>query len=166
MNALYALYSDGHQAQRAVDRLRAAGVTDDDITVISAEPMEDFEFSEIGKSSWMWYIACGGGLIGFVLSTWLAWVTETSWPLNTGGMPTVAWWPNLIIIFEMTMLGAILATVITLIVAGGLGRRRPAFYDPEVVNGKVLVGVENPRAAADVERALLLSPEVAVKTIH
>jgi len=81
-------------------------------------------------------------------------------------MPTVAWWPNLIIIFEMTMLGAILATVITLIVAGGLGRRRPAFYDPDVVNGKVLVGVENPRAAADVERALLLSPEVAIKTIH
>ena len=57
MNALYALYSDGHQAQRAVDRLRAAGVTDNDITVISAEPLEDFEFAEIGKSSWMWYIA-------------------------------------------------------------------------------------------------------------
>jgi hypothetical protein len=166
MNALYALYSDGHQAQRAVDRLRAAGVTDDHITIISAEPMEDFEFAEIGKSSWMWYIACGGGLIGFLLSTWLAWLTETSWPLNTGGMPTLAWWPNLIIIFEMTMLGAILATVITLIVAGGLGRRRPAFYDPEVVNGKVLVGVEDPRAAADVERALLLSPEIAIKTIQ
>ena len=166
MNAMYALYPDGESAQQGVNRLRAAGVTDDDITVISTAPMEDFEFAEIGKSSWMWYIACGGGLIGFVLSTWLAWVTETSWPLNTGGMPTVAWWPNLIIIFEMTMLGAILATVITLIVAGGLGRRRPAFYDPDVVNGKVLVGVENPRAAADVERALLLSPEVAVKTIH
>ena len=31
-------------------------------------------------------------------------------------MPIVAWWPNLIIIFELTMLGAILATVVTLFV--------------------------------------------------
>ena len=30
--------------------------------------------------------------------------TELAWPLNTGGMPIVAWWPNLVIIFEMTML--------------------------------------------------------------
>ena len=165
MNALYALYSDGHQAQRAVDRLRAAGVTDNDITVISAAPLEDFEFAEIGKSSWMWYIACAGGLTGFALSTWLAWMTETSWPINTGGMPIVAWWPNLIIMFELTMLGAIHATVMKLIVAGGLGRRRPALYDPEVSSGKVLVGVENPRTAADVERALLLSSDVTIKTI-
>ena len=165
MNALYALYSDGHQAQRAVDRLRAAGVTDDDITVISAEPMEDFEFSEIGKSSWMWYIACGGGLIGFVLSTWLAWVTETSWPLNTGGMPTVAWWPNLIIIFELTMLGAILATVITLVVTAGLGRRG-GVYDPAVSDGKILVGVENPTESRvpDLESALSAITGAQVKT--
>jgi len=165
MNALYALYADGHQAQRAVDRLRAAGVTDADITVISAAPLEDFEFAEIGKASWMWYIACAGGLVGFAISTWLAWMTQTSWPIVTGGMPVVAWWPNLIIMFELTMLGAIIATVMTLIVAGGLGRRRPALYDPEVSVGKVLVGVENPRAAADVERALLLSPDVAIKTV-
>ena len=49
MNALYALYPDGDAAQRAVNALRAAGVSDDDITVISAEPMEDFEFGEIDR---------------------------------------------------------------------------------------------------------------------
>ena len=36
---------------------------------------------------------------------------------QTGNMPIVAWWPNLIVMFELTMLGAILATVITLFVS-------------------------------------------------
>ena len=34
MKAVYALYPDGHSAQQAVNRLRAAGVADRDITVI------------------------------------------------------------------------------------------------------------------------------------
>ena len=83
-------------------------------------------------------------------------MTETSWRLNTDGMPVVAWWPNLIIMFELTMLGAILATVLTLFVTAKLPGRLPRLYDPEVTNGKILVGVENPPAAAlpALERAL------------
>lgn len=167
MKALYALYDDGHAAQRAVNGLRAAGLADDEITVITAQPMEDFEFSHIGHASWIWYIASGGGLLGFLFATWLTRFTETDWPINTGNMPIVAWWPNLIVIFELTMLGAIIAAVITLIVTAGLGRRRPVLYDTEVTDGKILVGVEAPSAdrARDVERALLAAPGARLKTI-
>jgi hypothetical protein len=85
----------------------------------------------------------------------LAWLTETSWPINVGGLPTFAWWPNLIIIFELTMLGAILATVITLVVTARLGRGS-AIYDPAVSDGKILVGVEGDSDARlrEVEAAL------------
>jgi hypothetical protein len=167
MNALYALYADGHQAQRAVNGLRAAGLKDEAITVISAQPMEEFEFSHIGHKTYMWYIASAGGLLGLVTSTWLAWFTEVTWPIPTGGMPIVSGWPNLIIMFELTMLGAILAAVATLIVTAGLGRRRPALYDPAVTDGKILVGVENPDQAAvpDLQRALLINPNITLKTI-
>jgi ActD protein len=167
MKALYAMYPDGHAAQRAVDGLRKAGVTDNDITVISAQPMEEFNFSHIGHKTYMWHIACAGGLVGLAAATGLAYITETFWPINTGGMPIVSWWPNLIIMFELTMLGAILAAVITLIVTAGLGRRRPVLYDPEVTDGKILVGVENPGAASipDLQRALQIHPSVSLKTI-
>jgi hypothetical protein len=82
-------------------------------------------------------------------------------------MPIVAWWPNLIVVFELTMLGAILSAVLTLIVSAGLARRRPALYDPEVTNGKILVGVEDPRQdrLADLERALRAAPGAEFKTI-
>jgi len=167
MKAIYALYPDGHSAQQAVDGLRAAGVSDTDISVISAQPMEDFEFGHMNSRSYIWYFACLGGIVGFAIATWLARLTETSWPVVTGGMPIVSWWPNLIIMFEMTMLGAILATVITLIVTAGLGRRRPVLYDPEVTNGKILVGVENPKESSipDLQRALQVHPTVSLKTI-
>lgn len=167
MKAVYGLYEDGHAAQKAVDGLRSAGVSDNDITVITAQPMEDFEFSHIGAKTYIWYIACAGGLLGFAISTGLSWLTETDWPLPTGGMPIVSWWPNLIIMFELTMLGAILATVVTLIITAKLGRRRPAFYDPAVSDGKILVGVEtlSDGSSAKIERALQVTPNIQLKTV-
>ncbi len=81
-------------------------------------------------------------------------------------MPVVAWWPNLIIMFELTMLGAIIATVVTLVVSGSLGRR-PKFYDPAVSDGKIVVGVANPSSTAvrDLEAALSAPPGAQVKTV-
>jgi len=166
MTAVYGLYTNGDAAQRAVNGLRAAGYTDRDITVISATPMEEYEFSHIGSETYLWYIASGGGLLGLIFSTWLTQFTETDWPITVGNMPIVAWYPNLIVIFELTMLGAILSTVVTLIITAGLGRRMPKLYDPEVTNGKILVGVAAPGDGrmADVERALT-APGAELKTI-
>ena len=99
MSAIYALYDDGDSAQRAVNGLRNAGVADSAITVISDQPMEAYEFGEMNRATRIWYIASGGGLIGLVFATWLTRMTELAWPLPTGNMPIVSWWPNLIVIF-------------------------------------------------------------------
>ena len=163
--AVYALYPDGQSAQQAVNRLRATGLVDRDITILTAQPMEDFEFGHIDKKTWMWWIACGGGLVGMSLGVFLSWLTETSWPMNVGGLPTFAWWPNLIIIFELTMLGAIMATNITLVVTAFVQDRGNTLYDPEVTEGKILVGVENPREASAVEQALRATPGGILKTV-
>jgi hypothetical protein len=167
MKAVYALYSDGRSAQRAVDGLRGAGITDDRIVVISPAPMDEFEFSHIGSKNRMWTIASFGGLIGFLSITALTVYTERDWPINVGSMAIVPWYANLIPIFELTMLGAIIATVITLIITSGLARRRPALYDPEVSRGKILVGLEDPPEdrMADIERALAFDPAYSLKTV-
>ena len=166
VKAVYGLYEDGQTAQQAVNRLRSAGVSDRDITIQSAQPMEDFEFGHRDKSTWMWWIACGGGLIGMASALGLSWLTEMSWPINVGGLPIFAWWPNLIITFELTMLGAILATAITLVVTARLGRGS-TIYDAEVSDGKILVGVVNPSesALAGLEAALTAPPGAQLKKI-
>ena len=166
MKAVYGLYPDGHAAQQAVTRLHAAGVPDRDITIQSAQPMEDFAFGHRDKATWMWWIACGGGLLGMASALGLSWLTEMSWPLDVGGLPIFAWWPNLIITFELTMLGAILATVITLVVTARLGRSS-TIYDPAVSDGKILVGVSNPSESslAGVEAALTAPPHAQLKRV-
>ena len=167
MSALYAMFDDGPAAQRAVDGLRKSGLHDSQITVITALPFEDQEFGETDKATWMWYLASLGGFVGLGLSTWLIVFTETTWPINVGNMPIVAWWPNLVIIFEMTMLGAIVTNVISLLVTAKLPKFRRALYDPAVSDGKILVGA--PAATANeaaIRDALGHSGASSVKTVE
>ena len=155
MKAIYGLYSDPAVAQKAFSNLRAAGVADEHITVISSEPFEHFEFGHRDAKTAMPWIATAAGAIGLLLTYYLLGASQRSWPLVTSGMPIVPNWTNLIIIFEMTMLSAILATVITLIVTAFFGDKGK-MYDPEVSDGYILVGVENPADASKLEPALTL----------
>ena len=154
MSSVYALYPTADAAQRAVNNLHAAGVPDEQITIVSSEPFEEHEFANRDKATSMGWIALAGAILGLITATWLTSMTELAWPLRTGNMPIVAWWPNLIVMFELTMLGGILAAVITLLVTAQLVRRRPAFYDPAVSDGQILVGVAAAADPAAVERAL------------
>ena len=167
MKAVYALYAEARDVQRVFHGLLAAGLPEREIVIISSDPIEEYEFSHRDQKTWMYWIAAGGGAIGLLTATWLTRMTELAWPLPTGNMPMVTWWPNLIIMFELTMLGGILATVITLLITAGIPRRTPALYDPEVSDGKILVGVENPRAdlVAKIEDALASAGATDIKRV-
>jgi ActD protein len=156
VKAVYGLYADPNLAQQAVNNLRSVGVADADITVISSEPFEHFEFGHRDAKTAMPWIAAAAGLFGLLTTYYLLGASQMSWPLRTSGMPIVPLWTNLIIIFEMTMLSAILATVITLLITAGLPSRGGKLYDAEVSDGYILVGVENPSDGARLESALAL----------
>jgi hypothetical protein len=167
VKAIYGLYDDPALAQQAVEELRKEGVPDHSITVITSQPYEEYEFSHRYKSTWLFWIAAGGGALGMAGGLALAILTETSWPLVTGGMPIVAWWPNIIIMFELTMLGAILATVVSLFVTTELPTTQSRVYDPGVSLGKIMVAVEEPKDQdiGKLERALLESGIEEVKRV-
>jgi hypothetical protein len=167
MKAVYALYVEPRDVQRVFHGLLAAGLPEGRITIISSDPIEEYEFSHRDQATWMYWIAAGGAAIGLLAATWLTRMTELAWPLPTGNMPMVSWWPNLIVMFEMTMLGAILATVVTLLITAGIPRRTPALYDPEVSDGKILVGVENPQddLVAKIELALASGGATDIKRV-
>jgi hypothetical protein len=168
MTAIYGLYDDPDVAQRAVNGLRAAGAADGDIVVMSSEPFEEHEFGQRDQSSSLYWAAGLGGVAGLTSGAWLTSFTQRAWPIVTSGMPIVAPWPNLIVIFEMTMLGAILSTVVTLLVGARLPRRLPRLYDPEVSDGYILVGVQQPNAelAPRLSAALERAGDGRIKTIE
>jgi ActD protein len=166
VKAIYGLHTEPSVVQKAVDNLRASGIADRDILVISSEPIEEWEFSHRDAATWLYWIAGGGGVVGLAAAVLLTTATENAWPLTTGRMPIVSWWPNMVIMFELTMLGAILATVITLLVTTKLGRQ-PPLYDIEVADGQILVGVVASGGASldAVTGALVGSGISTVKTI-
>jgi len=166
MTAIYGLFDKPDAAQRAYTGLKRAGVAPRDITVISGEPFELFEFSHRDHSMILFRLALVGGIIGFISAVALTRGTELAWPLVTGGMPVVAWWPNLVIIFEMTMLGAIVTTVISLLVSAKLPTGKRQMYDPAVSDGKILVGVplSGGRTEESVREALNAGGASLVKT--
>ena len=128
--------------------------------------MEDYEFGHMDRPTWMWWIACGGGLVGMATALALAWITEMSWPINVGGLPIVG-------------LVAEPDHHVRADDARGdhrdgdhAGRhrgpwpRRRRLYDPQVSDGKILVGVENPPAAAvgNLQKELGAPPGAEVRT--
>ena len=164
MTAIYGLFDKPEAAQRAYTGLKRAGVAERDITVVSGEPFEAFEFSHRDHSMILFRLALVGGVIGFLAAVALVRGTEMAWPIVTGGMPIVPWYPNLVIIFEMTMLGAIVTTVISLLVAARLPKFGKTIYDPAVSDGQILVGA--PGTSDAIRETLTGSGAVAVKTIE
>ena len=169
MKAIYALYSDPASAQDAFDALKRAGsdlgVDPGKIVVVTSEPFEGYDFSGEHAKTYMFPLAALGGIVGGCLGYWLASFTQTSYPLVTGGMPIVTSWTNGIIIYEVTMLGAIITTLITLLITAGLPNFKPKLSDPEIWTGKILVGVTDPPEAARerLSTKLLEAGAVAVK---
>ncbi len=168
MKAIYALYSSPDSAQRAVDGLRADGFPDAQTAVMPSEPLEEYEFGSRDRASVMPRVSALGGAVGLAFGYYLASITQQLSPINVGGMPIVPIWTNLVVMFEFTMLGAILTAVTMLLVTAKLPRRLPVCYDPEISGGKILIGVENPTdaAAALVERTLAVSGPDKVKRVE
>ena len=123
MKAIYALYPTPVSAERAFEHLQSAGVSDRDIVVLSSEPHEEHEFAQRDRKSWMSWIAALGGFIGMGTGYALTAITQKIWEINTGGMPIITNWTNLIVIFELTMLGVVFASVITLLITARLPGR-------------------------------------------
>lgn len=149
--AIYGLFRDPASADRAVRALQAAGVGRTKIVAMASEPFGEYAFSQAEHATVMPWLAALGGVIGGACGYLLAAYTQVAYPLITGGMPIIAPWPTGIVTYELTMLGAVIATVITLLVTTRLPNWGAKLYDPEISNGKILIGVLNPSDDARAE---------------
>jgi len=137
---IFVICSEPDLARQSVNALISAGIPTSDIIVSSSEPLEQYGVPSHQKTLMPWLVVCGAivaGIGGFLLAS----LTQKSYPINTGGMQVVTLWTDGIIAYELTMLGAILTTGVVFLLTGVLGGPDQFPCEPEVSEGKVLVGV-------------------------
>lgn len=169
MKIIYGLFAYPETAQRAVDALHAASsdlkFDERQIVIISGEPHEGYDFADSHLTTLPYRWAVLGGAIGALSGYLLTTLSQKTYPIHTGGMPITPPWTNGIIIYELTMLGAILMTFVVLLRGARLPNFKGVVKDPEIWLGKILVGVSEPTEAAkpELEKCLLLAGATEVK---
>jgi len=107
------------RARQTVEILVSHGVRRSAIQLMSSLPLEEHEGLEEQGGTISWLVVAGA-ILGGICAYLLVSLTQRSYPIVTGGMPVVPLWTDGIIVYELTMLGAILATLLVLIVTAPL----------------------------------------------
>jgi hypothetical protein len=107
----------------AIRALRAGGAAAADLDVFSEEPVE-FHRGVLDRPSRMSMVSVLGAIAFGLLATSFIYWTQHNYRVMTGGMPLFSFWATGVITYEMTMLGAILATFAWFLWESGLARRR------------------------------------------
>jgi hypothetical protein len=105
----------------AVEEARAAGAT-----VVSARmPTDDPTLTRLlAVRFFAGPTAVAGGMAAAAATLWFGWRTVMAWPRIIGGKPLFSWPTELLVAFEIGVLGAVLATVAAFAAYGWQARRR------------------------------------------
>ena len=134
-------FSQPNDARKAIRRLIQAGIGPESMEVMTSQPIHGEPFIPGMKPTKLRTWAICGAALGLVGGLSLATITALNYPLVKGGMPIVAPWTVGLITYETTMLGAVLATLVGLLVELRLPNFKNLPYDPSVVDGGVVLAV-------------------------
>ncbi len=112
---LFASFDQASTVVTTINHLKEAGISPQNIEVISSQPHLNHHFLPERSKSYIGAFALTGAVVGAAAGFVLASLTALSYPLPTGGMPLLSWWPIGIVSYETTMLGAVLATLVGLL---------------------------------------------------
>jgi len=143
------LYENADTAAEGARNLREAGFTSDDYEVMTGNPYPEGAFGEHVKKNKLFRFSLFGAFIGFITAFLFVFATQTAFPLVTGGKPILAIPASMIIMYEFTLLVAMIFTVIGVIFESRLPRPGGAgpLYDARITLGYIglLVTVDESR---------------------
>lgn len=149
---LLGLFQDPQQAADAMNDLKGAGFPAEDLDIYSGSPFPEGTFGEHDPGHRLYMFPLVGALIGFTIGILWTAGTQISYPLVTGGKPILSIPPMTIIMYENTMLGAIIFTVLGVLFESRLPKRNLGLYDERITEGYIGVVVDCPEnKAADAE---------------
>ena len=147
LRSVIGLFTDENVAADALDALKADGYITSEYEVMTGVPYPEGTFGEAEPVHKLFRWPLIGAACGFIIGIILTAGTQLAYPVVTGGKPILGIPPMLIIIYEGTMLGAIIFTVLGVIFESRLPRLFMGAYDTRITEGYIGVAV-----TVDVER--------------
>ena|SRR5215204_4575894 len=134
--------------------LRAADFSGRDLTVLSSVPYPEGRFGEDQAPHRLYVFPFVGAACGFAVGLLLTIGTQLAYPMVTGGKPLLAIPPMLIVLFEATLLGAIVLTVAGVLFESRLPDFSGLPHDARINEGYIGVAVRSDERRAEAERVL------------
>lgn len=159
------LFTSPDGVANAIDALRAAGVSGTNLKVLSDSPYPAGAFGEDPDRHRLYVFPFLGAACGFSMAVLITVGTQIIYPIVTGGKPIISIPPIINIIYEGTMLAAIMFTVVGIVFESRLPDLAPLPYDPRISEGYLglLVTRTDGRGAA-VEQALRTAGAIDIVT--
>jgi hypothetical protein len=155
MAKLLGLFDDAQKVADTMDQLKEDGFPAQDLDIYSGSPYPEGAFGEYDPPHRLFMFPLIGAMIGFSIG--LLWTagTQISYPLITGGKPLLSIPPMTIIMYENTMLGAIIFTVLGVLFESRLPKRNMGLYDARITEGYVGIIVDCPEDRASAAEKLM-----------
>ncbi|MBP38456.1 MAG: DUF3341 domain-containing protein [Dehalococcoidia bacterium] len=163
--SILGLFHQAEPAADAMDGLKEAGFKLGTFDVLTGTPYPEGAFGEHVPQHRLFRFPAFGAIIGFTLSVFLTAVTQLAYPMVTGGKPILSVFAMLIIMYEMTMLSGVIATVVGIVFESRLPNMKPGIYDTRITEGwiGVVVTFDDDSKVADAESVLNKAGAVEIK---
>lgn len=139
--SIIGLFNGVDEAADALDAVRAGGFDSGEYEILTGTPYPEGAFGEDEPRHSLYRYPLIGAACGFIIGLVLTAGTQLAYPLVTGGKPILSVPPMAIIMYEGTMLGAIIFTVIGIIIESRLPRIFMGAYDTRVTEGYIGITV-------------------------
>ncbi|MCZ6538992.1 MAG: DUF3341 domain-containing protein [Chloroflexi bacterium] len=163
--SMLGLFQEPEPAADAMDGLKEAGFELGSFDVLTGVPYPEGAFGEHVPQHRLFRFPAFGAIIGFTLAIFLTAVTQLAYPVVTGGKPILSLFAMLIIMYEMTMLAAVIASVVGIIFESRLPNMRPGIYDPRITAGwiGVVITFDDDSRIADAEQVFEQAGALEIK---
>ena len=133
--------------------------------MLTGTPYPEGAFGEHVPQHRLFRFPAFGAIIGFTLSIFLTAATQLAYPMVTGGKPILSIFAMLIIMYEMTMLAGVIATVIGIIFESRLPNLKPGVYDTRITEGwiGVVITFDDESKVAEAENVLNKAGALEIK---
>ncbi len=162
---IMALFKDPDAVANSLDKLRAEGISDHDMVVISGVP---YPAQVLGRPM-VWeklpWISLTGAAIGFMTGIFLNAGTPLLYPIHVGGQALIPIPPTAVLTYELTMMGLIISTFLGVLWESAFPSFGPKYYDPALTHGRIGILFQCPTQNED-ELQEMLKAQGAERVYH